>query len=205
LPSVTEILKVLAKPGLDKWKETQLLQAALTLPAIEGESLDEYAKRVMEDSKKHAQNARELGTKIHGAIERSFAGKQHEYADNVSSAVSVLPKNQDWNAERSFAHSSGYGGKCDLHSSEWAIDFKTTEKNLDELKTWDEHHMQLSAYRNGLAIPHAKCGIVYVSVVEAKSRLIEITEEELLRGFDMFMAALSFWKAAKKYYPSENY
>src|SRR6266436_7275945 len=51
VPSVTNVLNVAAKPGLETWKAQQLLQSALTLPRIEGETLDAYALRVIEDSK----------------------------------------------------------------------------------------------------------------------------------------------------------
>lgn len=201
LPSVTEVLKVLAKPGLDKWKETTLLQSALTLPAIPGESLDDYSMRIIEDSKAQAKAARELGTEIHGAIERHFQCKDHGHTGKVMAVVNAMPPGLNWSAERSFAHPSGYGGKCDVHCSEWVIDFKTTSKSIDGLKTWDEHHMQLAAYRWGLCVPAARCGIIYISTEIDSAVLIEVSEEDLTRGFDMFMAALDFWKAAKKYYP----
>lgn len=38
-PSVTNILSVLAKPGLNAWKQEQAILAALTLPRRSGESL----------------------------------------------------------------------------------------------------------------------------------------------------------------------
>ena len=37
VPSVTTILGVAAKPGLEKWKQEQVLLAALTLPRQDGE------------------------------------------------------------------------------------------------------------------------------------------------------------------------
>ena len=201
VPSVTEVLKVLAKPGLDKWKETTLLHSALTIPEIPGESLDDYSKRVLEDSKAQAKAARELGTEIHGAIERNFLGKEHNHAGKVCAVRSAMPQGLNWSAERSFAHEDGYGGKCDVHCHEWVIDFKTTSKPIDGLKTWDEHHMQLAAYRKGLCVPGARCGILYVSTEIDAAVLVEVPEVDLCRGIDMFMSALDFWKAAKKYYP----
>ena len=43
LPSVTNILGVIAKPGLTSWLQEQAVLAALTLPRIEGESEDAFA------------------------------------------------------------------------------------------------------------------------------------------------------------------
>jgi len=40
VPSVTTVLNVAAKPGLEAWKQRQLLLAALTLPRSEDEAED---------------------------------------------------------------------------------------------------------------------------------------------------------------------
>ena len=62
LPSVTLILNQVAKPGLEAWKNRQLLESALTLPQLATETLDEYADRVIEDAKAQSLKARERGT-----------------------------------------------------------------------------------------------------------------------------------------------
>jgi hypothetical protein len=95
----------------------------------------------------------------------------------------------------------GFGGKVDLSCELAVIDFKTKEFADDtDLKTYDEHAMQLAAYREGLGIPTARCAICYVSVtVPGLSRLIEIPEEELSRGWEMFVYLLGYWKAKNKY------
>src|SRR5258708_923236 len=69
VPSLTEILRVVAKRGLEAWKATQILQCALTLPQLPMETLDDYAVRVIEDSKAQSQKARDKGTELHAAIE----------------------------------------------------------------------------------------------------------------------------------------
>ena len=52
LPSVTNVLGVINKPELVEWKMTQAVLAALTLPRKEGEVLDVFAKRVVEELNK---------------------------------------------------------------------------------------------------------------------------------------------------------
>lgn len=200
VPSVTEIMKVVAKPALERWKTQQVLQAALTLPMMEGEDVDSYASRVMSDSFEQSRKALEKGTEIHGDIEKHFLGKQHENNGAVQAALKALPSGQVWSAERSFSSALGYGGKCDLHSGEWVVDFKTKEfDSVDSLKTWDEHAMQLAAYREGLMVFGARCAIVYVSTTCDMAHLIEIEDEELARGWKMFIAALDLWKATKRF------
>ena len=64
-PSVTNILGILHKDFLEAYKVNQAILAALTLPKIDGESEDEFAKRVVMDSKEHAASAARLGSRLH--------------------------------------------------------------------------------------------------------------------------------------------
>ena len=72
LPSVTTVLNCAAKPGLDIWKQQQVLLAALTLPRGEGESDESYCDRVMTDSKAQGKEAMNRGTHMHGIFTLSF-------------------------------------------------------------------------------------------------------------------------------------
>ena len=71
---------------------------------------------------------------------------------------------QEWQCEKSFA-TERYGGKIDLYCGDFLIDVKTTDKPVDGLKTWDEHHMQLAAYDNGIGPAEVmrQCGILYIN------------------------------------------
>ena len=60
-PSVTNVLGVLAKPGLDAWKIEQGIMAALTLPRRPDEPLDAFARRVVEDMGEQVEKAADLG------------------------------------------------------------------------------------------------------------------------------------------------
>jgi hypothetical protein len=65
LPSVTNVLGVLNKPELAQWKMEQAVLAALTLPREQGEELDAFAHRVVEDSQGRMQSAMDFGTAFH--------------------------------------------------------------------------------------------------------------------------------------------
>ena len=205
VPSVTGILNVIAKPGLERWKHEQLLLAALTLPAIEGESVDDFARRVEQDSKEQAKVARETGTAIHGSLELAFQGKpfplDHEFAVlEVKSALDSLFGQQTWSAERSFAHSLGYGGKVDLWSPGCVVDYKVKEKLVKKM-AYDEHAMQLCAYREGLGIPNARIANVFVSW-EGEVQIHEWDDEtENERYWGMFCDLLAYWQKFKRYWP----
>ena len=211
VPSVTEIIKCSNKPGLNRWMLDQMLHAALTLPRKDGETEAQYISRIWQDSQETARKAAERGTKIHAAIQGFF---QHEpageFMPHVQGACDAV---RDWCGEefdheaclveKAFSHPLGFGGKVDLlgFSPLFVVDFKTKEFGEDaDLKTWDEHAMQLAAYRHGLEMPDAKCAIVYVSsTVPGLCRLIEIEEEKLKAGWKMFYSLLHYWQAKNKY------
>ena len=203
VPSVTEIQKLAAKPGLDQWKIDQTILACLTMPKVEGESEQDYIKRLKEDSKAQAKVAADKGTEIHGYIERGFRGelqpedKGYEYYMSVEATICNECGAQEWHTEKSFASSLGYGGKLDLHNEKYLIDFKGTDKPLESLKTWDEHAMQLAAYSYGIkpgGVFH-QCGICYIHRDTAESKLIWLKEAEIIKGWECFLALLDFWYA----------
>src|SRR5947207_10499861 len=76
LPSVTNVLGVLAKPGLDAWKIEQGIMAALTLPRNANEPLDAFAHRVVSDMTVQVEKATDFGSAIHEACEVYALNKQ---------------------------------------------------------------------------------------------------------------------------------
>ena len=76
LPSVTNVLGVLAKPGLDAWKIEQGIMAALTLPRRADEPLDVFAHRVVQDMGEQVEKAADFGSAIHAACEVYALNKQ---------------------------------------------------------------------------------------------------------------------------------
>ena len=205
VPSVTTIMKCAASPGLEVWKQNQVLMAALTMPRIDGESEQDYIKRIVNDSKEQGRKAAERGTLIHGALESWFTERKYDlsYADHLSGVVEAIREKfgeQEWCAEKSFA-TKRYGGKVDLHSESVVIDFKTKEFDADNLpEAYDENIMQLAAYKEGLDYPFARCANVYVSVtVPGLVHIVEHSPEDLMRGNAMFDALLSFWEYKNKF------
>ena len=73
LPSVTNVLGVLAKPGLDAWRVEQGIIAALTLPRLPDESLDVFARRVVVDMGQQGERAADFGPIApFGGVERTL-------------------------------------------------------------------------------------------------------------------------------------
>lgn len=199
VPSVTVIIGESNKPGLLAWKENQVLMAALTLPRIEGEDESDWVSRIKQDAKEHAKNAAERGTQIHTWIQQGFEGEKlsEEGVEYYTAACKELLLKTGcvfYTCEKSFTK-EGYGGKVDLHTPEYVIDIKTKDTALDKVQTYDEHAMQLSAYRHGLSYPEAKCGILFVSTLNKSAKLVWIDEDKLLKGWLMFNALKEYWYA----------
>lgn len=206
VPSVTGIIKMAAAPALERWKRNQLLLAALTLPRKPDEPEADWLARIEQDWQEQGRVAADRGTAIHGAIEQFYRGEGifGEYEDHVFAVVAEIEQfaiNQIWSAERSFAHALGYGGKTDLHSDEWVIDIKTKD-SLDNVEIYDEHVMQLAAYRRGLGVYEARCGILFVNREAPQAMFIEAEQEYLARGLVMFDHLLGFWQAKHNYRPA---
>jgi hypothetical protein len=208
-PSVTEILKIMAAPGLERWKQKESIMAALTLPR-ELEDTDEmFIHKIFADSKEKAQIAADEGTKIHHAIERAFQArlvdsKYFDLAYGVKEKIIEKYGDALWQVEKSFAHPLGYGGLVDLHAAHpinILIDHKTKEVLKDKM-AYDNHIMQLAAYRRGLGLPDDTILANVFVGWNGDVVIHEWTKEEAERGLKMFDACFDLWKLSKKYDPS---
>lgn len=203
VPSVTQIIGLYVKPALDIWKQDQTILACLTLPKVNGESEQDYIKRIKEDAKKQAKKAAERGTEIHGYIERGFRQELikdeigFDYFESVYNTIKNECGEQEWSTEKSFASLYGYGGKVDIHNDKYLIDFKGTDKEISTLKTWEDHAIQLSSYNMGLDLENAdrQCGICYIHRETAESVLLWVDKKQLDKGWNCFLALLDFYYA----------
>jgi len=214
VPSVTTVLNVAAKPALLAWMQQQVLYAALTLPRRPDEPEKEYIDRIINDSKEQGRSAADAGTDIHASIQGHYennpTGKHHESVTACVQSIKDHFGDHDWVSERAFAHEAGFGGKCDLFvpvTSNWqtthdpdfhgiVVDIKTKEfTDPAKVDAYDEHLMQLAAYRVGIGIPKARCANVFVSRnVPGLVVVKEWQADDLDRGWGMFMHLLSFWQ-----------
>jgi len=81
------------------------------------------------------------------------------------------------------------------------IDIKTKEfSDPSKVAGYDEHMMQLAAYRVGLGLPNADCANVFVSVtVPGLVICNKWSQEDLSRGWSMFQSLLSYWQAKNQH------
>lgn len=208
VPSVSTINGQLSKAGLDTWKQTQVLYAAVEYPRYDGEDEKDWVFRLLELAKRKSREAADRGTIIHDWIEsfynQEFVPEMPDYVRKVDDAVTAHFGTQLWIPEQSLVNAQeGYGGKCDLYckpSHDFGgvvIDFKTTEKSPGDLTPYLEHTLQLAAYREVLA-PSARCANVYINGETNEVAIYEHTEQDLRDGYEMFLSLLKIYKLKNK-------
>lgn len=227
LPSVTNLLSVVAKPGLDAWRIEQGIMSALTLPRLDGEPLDDFAHRVVQDMGEQVRSAADLGSAIHAAIEvylqtgeppenpdvlRLFEPVKHWIDDHIEriglvETVAVHPQ-------------LGYAGRIDLvaklrHAGSWAvIDFKSQRMKSDKkghftatfYETWP---LQLIAYFKALEAA-GECSrrlediaSVVINSVEPSPVQVKVwPREEHAACWQAFNCARELWCFTKNYRPA---
>jgi len=212
-PSVTTIIDSAAKPALTNWIVEQNILSALTNPKITKDMpIKEIMSLIKADAREQSIAAADEGTAIHDAIEAYFKEDYvpMKYQATVKAVVDLLEEKcgeQDWEAERWFACNDGYGGKIDLISPHWVIDFKTKDGDLSDVKGWDEHLMQLCAYDKGTSYdavhPWRRKANVMVSRTEpGRVAWVEWNDfEEHDRAWNMFTSLLNYWHEQKRYFP----
>lgn len=224
-PSVTNVLSILAKPGLDAWKQEQAILAALTLPRNEGESLDDFAKRVLTDMTSEVGRAADLGSAVHAAIEGYAQGRW--LPEDKEVARLFEPARQWFDAEVTQVHSVeiatahhewGYAGRVDLVATlkstgrPTVIDFKTQKVRRDKggnfkpilHDTWplqlEAYHQALASRDNGLA--NAAIASVVIGSTDPVPVVTQVWDDADKAGFfRAFLAARDLWVWQKNYCP----
>lgn len=215
-PSVTGIIREAAQPGLVWWQCDNMAEAAVRVERLVDESRETWLGRVRLEANVLAELARERGTQIHAAIENGFEGLP--MGELTSFAIPVMEwvftEFPEWEVfpERSFAHKLGYGGKIDLAlkgKRGWAIiDFKTTDKDLETVKGYESHIMQLAACASGVGADFEETQFINLfvsSVTPGNIRPLVWKTEEADNAWEMFQCLLRYWKFKRNYFPGESH
>lgn len=224
-PSVTNILSVLSRPGLDAWKQEQAILAALTLPRRNGETTDDFARRVVADMSQQVRDAADLGSAIHRAIE--LYAQSGKLPENPEVARLFEPAKQWFDSQVDCVHSVeaavahpewGFGGRVDLVATlrctgrPCVIDFKTQRTRLNKAgqfapifhEVWP---LQLEAYRQALVSRDpGLCGAETASVVIGSTDPVPVITHvwdplEAPSRFRAFLAARQLWVWTRGYCP----
>lgn len=213
LPSVTTIFKCLAKPELDKWKQRQVLMASLTLSRREEEGDEEFCERIMDDAFKQVDDAADLGTRVHAALENHFQGMA--YDPSLSSYVETVEKWVKDNQIQFLDHELrvvcpevGFAGTTDAiimvppyGNRVGVLDFKTRKSRPQYAMTpWQTEPMQIAAYGY---TQRATFGVnVFISTTEP-GRIEDAWYEpdQMDQEFKAFRHVCKIWQHFNKYVP----
>ena len=212
LPSVTSVLSIMDKPQLTAWKVEQGIMSSLTLPKEDGETLEEYARRVVKDSKQATTKAAEHGTRMHECMENILLGRPVSRDEELAPYIKTFTQWAEKNVEKTYwcekaLVGAGYAGRCDAYVrlsgiGDAIIDLKNRKVNPKYDPFYDTDCAQLWAYRTASDNPKAAC----VSVVLASNDPEKLVthhwpEEELIEAGIAFNAMLKVWAWSKKYNP----
>jgi hypothetical protein len=215
LPSVTNIIGVIAKPELTAWLQEQAVMAALTLPRLPGETEDMFARRVVEDSQTTRDGAADFGTAFHNGAERVATtlevDRQHPAADWLSHYRVWYQGNAallNWTEKVLVNRAIGYAGTADLFIEHVIhgpvlVDLKTMKikpgAKASPYKSWC---YQLAAYRKAFGQP-VKCMNMIVNSVAPEMPIEHVwTDAEMELGEAAFEAAHRLWVIEKGYDPT---
>ena len=162
LPSVTTVLQLLNRPGLNEWRVRQAAWHGM----LYGQQMVQfpdtsYIKDVVAEADKVVEAAADFGTDFHAAVAHWLGGR--DYIGRLDT-MSILEGFIEWYnnhdiqclmAECSFASEEyGYAGTIDFIGT-WndrpvLVDFKTQE---GPATFYDEYPLQLVAYSLGIGEP----------------------------------------------------
>lgn len=155
--SVTEIQKIEASPGLDRWKLNTAIETASNSPIRDDEDIKAYQRRIIEEMYGD-KSATALGTKIHDAIEHVLSGERTREQVSEDLLPFVNPP-LDYFEEKGFEvvdlerivvnENEGYAGTADVlaktpNGMDIIMDWKST-KTIPS-KPYNSHPEQISAY-----------------------------------------------------------
>lgn len=214
LPSVTTIIRIVASHELNAWKEDNLLKTAVRAVKSDGETEEDFIRRIAAEADLIGDLAAERGTIIHAGLSMYF--KQGTVSEDpcikkaceeICEGIKALEKIQGckcalqvdmtfFNKEYQFA------GSCDLwlafeNGYRVIIDFKSTKLD-DKYKPYFSHKLQLGGYQLGL-FPEAdhvdKC-IIAVDKVDGRVKWCWIEERNCV---DLFKCANALWRSSNRF------
>jgi hypothetical protein len=208
----------LPRPGLERWKQDQVALATLRTPKQPDEPEDYWLNRVRNAAFEQVEQAADMGTMIHGALELAMAGESYD--------PQLRPYIQpvlDWKAERRMEivgqevrvvnKVEGFAGTADVlfrfgRQGIGILDYKTRKtvpgKPVD---SYDNQAMQLAAYAATYwgpeNIDRVLAANIFISTTEP-GRMVVVKHEFLPRDWEAFRWLAALWRYQKGYDPRKG-
>jgi len=232
-PSPNTIMDILAKPGLIRWSDNLLMDAATAALALSTEYDSDWKTRALELHKAMRQAKADLGTEIHEEIEkhlRKILGGQQGYNPErgdkwqkvVESAINWLFDDDEQGSdiyienesavEKYFVNDElGFGGMIDLVGCDEGrpviVDWKTIDTKGKRFNAYPKDKCPLlAAYAMGyFGTLEADCFNVFLSRDEPGVIIPMLySEAEIATGWAKFQLCYELWVLDKGHDPREN-
>ncbi len=214
-PSVTSILGILAKPGLETWKLNQMALATLRTPKGEEEGDEYWCNRVRNAAFEQVEEAADLGGMIHGALEAAMAGEAFDpalavYVDPVlawkgKTGIEILEREA-----RLVNTANGFAGTADVlfrygQNGIGILDYKTRKTQPGKpVGAYEDQAMQLAAYAatywGEAEVGRVLAANVFISTTEP-GRVEVVKHANPERDWQAFKLIAAFWRYVKGYDP----
>ena len=222
IPSVTTLLGMFAKPGLDRWKQDQLLRIAYDNPAQDGESYERFADKCLVLHEQPVEEAADFGTEVHDAIEKYHQGEH--IPDHL---IEYIQPAIDWKIEHNLRFikqeeilvnmEHGFAGTVDIvglgaNDEKFIVDWKTRKtKPKVKVTSYDFQIHQIAAYAatewgedqvEQMQVHGANC---YISSTEpGRFEVIKYSPEEIRDAWQVFKGVCRIWRSLKGYDPRKT-
>lgn len=227
--SVSEILSIEAKPGLEIWKINEHIKMAAKTPRLPDETDANYIRRVKANTWKATSGASTLGTEVHDAIEQELAGERA--LEDIDSELRkyVIPAKRYFeekgfeilDLEKVVVSPHGYAGTMDCAARAkggqlFTLDWKTTKTKGRYGLPYQNQPEQVSSYAAAYyGAERVESGEIwganaYLSTDEvdsdgnAKFKVISYPPEELAKHWETFKCILELWMRREKYDPRKG-
>jgi hypothetical protein len=209
VPSVTSIIGLLDKPGVNVWKVNTMLECAYTEP-VNGKDFAAWREAVESTWERETTRAAELGTYMHdyaqSIIEKKYSPLlMNDYYQHKLSIKNWIEGNHLAGiCEESFCVDGlyPYGGRIDFSGymdgiPKVLIDFKTQAVKNGKPTYYPEWAMQLAAYREHVGRDFVCMSVVIDTINPGVSGKV-YTEDEIDASYDTFTTLAELFYRLKK-------
>lgn len=224
LPSVTSILKLIHNEPLQRWKYRKVVETCFNRPPVGDEELEGYTDFIMGKAFDEADEAAQLGTKIHNCIETLIKGEDNihpqdiiNYAEDAINRMETLGINVVASEFVTVNPEYGYAGTTDIafKANDGVItgilDFKSKRTHEgDPVIPSFGHAAQLAAYyasywKDKWEESYFKNAVgynIYISTTEpGRIDVVKYDGDQLAKEFEMFENACGIWRYKNGYDP----
>lgn len=222
-PSVTTIGQVRHKPALVNWLQEEAVLEAYNW--LDKNTLEydwpnvgrEWARMIIAAARERTMAKADEGTEIHDVLESAALARasaalgravDHKWIPLVTAVEQCLIENtgrgfDGFTPEQSFCNTEyGYGGKCDLSSPEWVIDYKSKDGVDKTTRGWPEQAEQLAAYDRGLGGDGtARLANIFIDRNPGEPWAVKFYEHKDEWAWMRFLKTLELWQIVNRYGP----